>query len=247
MRRSFAVLAFAALVYTPLFAAYTVVLKDGTRYNAQAKWTMQGNKALIKLANGQTLLIDPSLIDAPKSEQMTKMGMGAGSSVVSLETPQGNAPAPSRQPTLGESVRLRGRGAFGATPGATDTAAPAAPTSMNPQPVADQLDTRLKDNFERAYENVGIYDYKLQGTNRNVNVQLTADNEDKVFNSLSATAFLIMRNAGVDGVQIEMVELFLKTTTGGAAGRFQMTRADAEAINGKRMGLPEYFVRRVIY
>jgi hypothetical protein len=248
MRKSVAILAFAALLATPLFAAYTVVLKDGTRYDAQAKWTMQGNKALIKLKSGQTMLIDPALIDVPRSEQMTKMGIGASSNVVSLDNaPQQTAPAPKQeQPSLGSSVRLRGRGAFGATPGATETEAPAS-AGAAPGPVADQLDGRLKDNFERAFENVGIYDYKLSGTNRHVRAELTADSEDKVFNSLSATAFLVVRNAGVDRLQIDMVELFLKTTTGGAAGRFQMNRSDAEAINAKRMSLPEYFVRRVIY
>jgi len=40
----------------------------------------------------------------------------------------------------------------------------------------------------------------------------------------------MVRNAGVAGAQIDVVELFLKTTTGGAAGRFQMTRADAESL-----------------
>jgi hypothetical protein len=118
---------------------------------------------------------------------------------------------------------------------------------MSTEAVPDQLDGRLKDKFERAYENVGIYEHKLMGTNRNVRAELTADNEDKVFNALSATAFLVVRNAGVDGVQIDVVEVFLKTTTGGAAGRFQMSRADAEVINNKTMGLPEYFIRKVIY
>ena len=62
-----------------------------------------------------------------------------------------------------------------------------------------------------------------------------------------ATAFLIVRNAGVDGVEIESVDLFMKTTTGGAAGRFRMTRADAEALNTRALTPADYFVRNVIY
>lgn len=247
MRKPLTILAVAVLLGSPLSAAYVVVLKDGTRYKAQAKWTMQGSKALIKLENGQQLTIDPSMIDAEKSEQATRLGYGSAN-VMAEDTAQTQTAAPqAKQPSLGSSVRLRGRGAFGGT--TTDTASQA--TTPNPatstEAVPDQLDTRLKDKFERAYENVGIFEHKLVGTNRNVRAELTADNEDKVFNALSATAFLVVRNAGVDGVQIDMVEVFLKTTTGGAAGRFQMSRADAEAINGKTMGLPEYFVRKVVY
>jgi hypothetical protein len=57
----------------------------------------------------------------------------------------------------------------------------------------------------------------------------------------------MVRNAGVDGVQIDMVEMFMKTTTGGSAGRFQMTRADAEALDKRTISQQDYFVQKVIY
>jgi len=44
-----------------------------------------------------------------------------------------------------------------------------------------------------------------------------------------------------------MVELFMKTTTGGSSGRFQMTRADAQALDSKQMSREDYFIRKVIY
>ena len=76
---------------------------------------------------------------------------------------------------------------------------------------------------------------------------LTADSEDKVFNAISATSFLMVHNAGVPGADIKMVELFMKTTVGGSAGRFQMTKADAQALDSKQISQQEYFVRHVIY
>ena len=33
--------------------------------------------------------------------------------------------------------------------------------------------------------------------------ELTADNEEKVFNAISATSFLVVRNAGVPGAQVD--------------------------------------------
>jgi hypothetical protein len=101
MRKALTLLAVTVLLGSPLSAAYIVVLKDGTKYQAVAKWTMQGNKALIKLTNGQQLTVDPSLIDAAKSEQATRYGTA---SVMDEGTVQTQTAAPKQQqPSLGSS------------------------------------------------------------------------------------------------------------------------------------------------
>ena len=61
-----------------------------------------------------------------------------------------------------------------------------------------------------------------------------------------------MHNGGVPGAQLDMVEIFMKTTTGGSSGRFQMTQADAQALYAGGIGpdrpkLQDYFIRKVIY
>ncbi len=128
-----------------------------------------------------------------------------------------------------------------------------APTTTSaPSPVAPirgpVLSTEVLNKFEQAYENVGIFEHTLTGTSRTtVRADLTVDSEEKVFNALSATAFLIVRNAGEPGTQVDMVEIFMKTTVGQAAGRFQMTRADAQALDSKSMTREDYFIRKVIY
>lgn len=241
MKKTFVAAAVLALSAFPAFAAYTVVMKDGTRYQAKAKWTVISGKALIRLENGQTLSIDPALIDTARSEEVTRSGL-RGATVLGVEqaAPQ---QAPKQAPSLGSAVQMRPRAQFG-----VQTApAGAAPATATSDVVKNELDTRLATNFERAYENVGIFEHNLAGTNRVVRAEVTADNEDKVFNAISATAFMIVRNGGLEGVDIEKVELFMKTTNGGAAGRFHMTRADAEAINNKAIALPDYYVRKVIY
>lgn len=247
MKKSFVLFAFAAFLASQAFATYIVVLKDGTKYKAKAKWTISNGKALVNLENGQTIAINPSDIDLPKSEQVTKLGLG-DVNVIAMNSPSNAAQAaPKEQPSLGQVAHIR-RPVSGATSAPAPVKEPVASAPVAPvAALTDELDPRLKDNFERAYENVGIFEHKLTGTNRSVRAELTADSEDKVFNAISATAFLIVRNAGLDNQQIDMVELFMKTTTGGAAGRFQMNRADADAINSKSISLPDYFVRKVIY
>jgi hypothetical protein len=247
MKKTLTLVTFAMLLCTQAFAAYTIVLKDGTRYDAKMKWTIQNGKALVTLTSGSTMTINPNEIDVAKTDEINNLGMG-NVNVLSHEQPA--QPNSAKQaPSLGQIVKMR-RQQNPPPPPAPTTTAVQAPTGMAPAapaPIADQLDPRLKDTFERAYENVGVYEHKLTGTNRSVRVQLTADSEEKVFNSISATAFLIARNAGLDSTQIETVELYMATTTGGSAGRFQINRADAESINNKAISLQDYFVRKVIY
>ncbi len=245
MKKSLTILAFSLLVTTQVFAAYVIVLKDGTRYNARTKWTVANGKALVTLQSGQTMTINPAEIDVKTTDEVNALGMG-NVNVISEGQPV-QSTAQTQAPSLGQIVRMHQQAAPVPVAPPVSSHSPSSTVPAAPAPVPDQLDPRLKDTFERAYENVGIFEHRLTGTNRSVRVEVTADNEDKVFNAISATAFLIERNAGLDNMQIDVVELFMKTTTGGSAGRFQINRADADAINGKAIALQDYFVRKVIY
>lgn len=248
MRKALTIVAFTSLLAANALATYTIVLKDGTRYKAKQKWTVVNGKALIQLESGQTLQLDPNLIDVAQSEQLTKMGI-TDATVLQL-TPQGQPTTTARpnQPSLGNTVKLRKlpgqqTPAPVTTPTPTPTAAPATP-ALRAGAVPDQA----IEKFKRAFENVGIFEQNVTSTGgTSLRAELTADSEDKVFNAISATSFLMVRNAGVAGAQLEMVELFMKTTNGGAAGRFQMTRADAEALDKRAISQQEYFVRKVLY
>jgi hypothetical protein len=241
MKKALTLFALTVVLAVPAFATYIVVLKDGTRYAAKAKWTVTNGKALVLLENGQSLQLDPSLIDAPRSEQLTKIGAGANANVIDLNTNAAPAQAqqPKREPTLGEQIRLR----------RTTPQQPAPTPAVVAAPVSNgAISAQVLDKFDRAFENLGIFEKKLTSTGPNsLRADLTLDTEDRVFNAISATSLLITRNAGVEGARIDVVELFMKTTVGGAAGRFQMNRADAEALDKRQISQQEYFVRKVIY
>jgi hypothetical protein len=241
MKKTLTILACTFLLATPAFARYIVVLKNGTRYNAKEKWTVKNGKALVLLDNGQSLQLDPALIDVAKSEQITKIGM-ANANVVDLNA-ESRPPSTSTQPSLGSQIKLR---KTSQQPQAT-TPEPK-PATNAVAPGAGTMAASVIDKFQRAYENVGIFEHKVESNGaRAIRAELTVDTEERVFNAISATSFLMVRNAGVDGTQIDMVELFMKTTTGGAAGRFQMSRADAEALDKRTLSQQEYFIRKVIY
>jgi len=234
------IVAVLLLVAVQASATYIVVLKDGTQYKAKEKWTVTNGKARINLENGQILELDPSLIDAAKSEASTKAGV-SNARILDL-TPNVPVATPQQQQkqNLGSSIHIK-------RPGDAQAAKPAETTAAA-TPKGPTISTQALEKFELAYENVGIFEHKMTPTGLNsLRAELTADNEDKVFNAITATAFLMMRNAGVNGTQIEMVELFMKQTNGGASGRFQMTRADAQALDAKTTSVQDYFVHKVIY
>ncbi len=243
LRLSLTLAAVAAFFCANAFATYIVALKTGASYKAKAKWTVKGGKAYVSLESGETLELDPSLIDEARSEQMTRSGLG-DARIIAVGTSD-TAPV-KQQPSLGSTIRLRKlppTQAVPAAPATTTTApSPDVPASGN------LLGQDVVEKFARAYENVGLFEQKLTATGpHSLRAELTADSEDKVFNAISATSFLMVRNAGVPGAQIDMVELFMKTTTGGSSGRFQMSQDDAQALDSKKISQQDYFVRRVIY
>ncbi len=227
------------------FATYYVVLKSGIAYKAKAKWTIKGGKALVALETGQTLELDPSLIDEGKSEQMTRSGLGDANVITVGQTD--TAPAKS-QSSLGSSFKLRKLPSPAGTP-AQSAASPSAGAPVLPPPAGGALlSSEIIEKFARAYENVGLFEQKLSATGpHSLRADLTADSEDKVLNAISATSFLMVRNAGVPGAQIDVVELFMRTTNGGSSGRFQMNKDDAQALDSKKVTQQEYFVHRVIF
>lgn len=225
------------LLPTVAFASYTVVLKDGTQYKAKEKWRVSAGKAIITLENGTTLSLDPKLIDEKESERASAAGLGGAKVLV---TSQPAAAPPQQQSPLGSITTLRKPDAKpdGKTPG------------QGGQPAVGQtnLSNDVIQRFQQAYENVGLYDARVLGAGINtLRVELTADNEDQVFKAISATSFLMTKIPDATSERVELVELFMKTTTGGSAGRFQMTAASAAAITKKQLTWQDYFIREVIF
>jgi len=247
MKKSLVLFAAATLFAAHAFASYWVVLKDGTRYQAKAKPTINGTRALIQMQSGSSLVVDASQIDQAKSEEVTRLG---GGEILGGEQPSaGSAAVQTTTPSLGAQIRLRklpAQSQPGVAPQPANTIAATSPTGGEVQP-------GVIEKFTRAFESAGVFEHKINSISKTaIHCELTADSEDKVFNVLSAAAFLVVHNAGVPGAQLDMVEIFMKTTTGGSSGRFQMTQADAQALYAGGIGpdrpkLQDYFIRKVIY
>jgi len=247
MKKALLLFVLTTLVAVPSFAKYIVVLKDGTRYSAKAKWTVVNGRALVLLENGQSLQLDPALIDVPRSEQLTKIGM-ENANVIDFNSGAATQTQTKQQPSLGDAIKLRPRPQQAQQTQTAPKPVTSAPSALAPISGSGTMLPEVIEKFDRAYENVGVYEKKIVSSGASsIRAEMTVDTEDRVFMALSATSYLMVRNAGVDNARIDMVELFMKTTTGGSAGRFQMSRADAEALNNRTISQQDYFVRKVIY
>ncbi len=221
-----------------LSAAYVVVLKDGTQYKAKQRWTVKAGKALLELESGSVLQLDPNMIDVEKTNEVNKLGLG-NVKILGQETRPGSTQTDT---SLGSTLKLR-------KPPATNPDPPSPRSTPTPAATSGGgLGFEVISKFEAAYENVGIFEHRVvsDGPGK-LRVELIADNEDRVFGAITATAFFMIGVPRSTGTAIDTVELFMRTTTGMPAGRFQMTPADAEAINGKRLTPAGYFVHRVLY
>lgn len=241
MKKSLWLSVLTLLVASQLSAAYIVVLKDGTQYKAKKRWTVTAGKALLELETGSVLQLDPNMIDVAKTNEVNKLGLGD----VKVLGQESRSPGSSQSDSsLGATLKLRKPA--GTTPG---TASPAQPTST-PAPVTRGagLGFDVISKFEAAYENVGIFEHRVvSDAPGKLRADLIADNEDRVFGAITATAFFMIGVPRSSGAAIDTVELYMRTTTGTPAGRFQMTRADAEAINDKKLTPAAYFVQKVLY
>lgn len=237
--------AFFLLVLPVLsFASYTVVMKDGQRYRAKQKWVVSGGKAIITLESGQTLSLDPKLINVEESEKVNSQGLGGARVIATSQDPAKSAPQAS--PLSSITIKKGGSPAAAPpTPGASPSKAP----STGPATGSTNLSNNVIQLFSDAYENVGFFDSKIVGNGPNrLQVTMTADNEDQVYKALSATAFMMTKIPTATGEKVEVIDLFLRTINGGSGGRFQMTQTDAaDLAHDTQNKWKDYYVRKVIF
>jgi hypothetical protein len=220
------------------FATYYIVLRDGTKYRAKDKWVVVNGKALITLDNGTQFTIDPSLIDAAKTDQFNKSGLG-DATLLATGQPSQSVKTPETS-SLGDLTRNRRA--------PVNTVTPATRPGTTPPPAGPGISSAVLARISPVYENVGLYGAKATSPGpATIHVDLVADSEDQVFKAISATAYILMKLPTVTGARIDNIELNMATIKGGAAGRFNMNAADAQALESRQMQLSKYYVDKVIF
>jgi hypothetical protein len=239
---AFALLASFLLLASSVFA-YVVKLKDGSLVFARAPYTVKGTRAIITLENGTVTQIELEKIDVPGTVKYNKENFG---NVIALDTPQEKAfqlPTPARQSKnpLQDLIRQR-RGQLGLpTPGRSAPAAGSGAASSDGQAV----DPVLQAKFAQIFDGTGITQYRVTNYRGKTRLVATANSEQAVFNTLSASARAIVEAA--EQGRASSVEIVLTTASGEPAGTFEMTPAQAKLLVDRSVTVQDYFIKNVIF
>ncbi len=238
--------AFFLLMPVLSFASYTIVMRDGQRYRAKEKWKVVNGKASFTLENGQSMSLDPKLIDQAASEKVNTQSLGGARVIATSQAPVESKATPS---PLGSITIKPAAGASSTKAPPPSTSAPPPSAAAGSASGATNLSNNVVQLFSQAYENVGLFDAKVIGNGPNrLHITMTADNEDQVFKAISATAFMMTKVQGATQERVETIDLFLMTINGGSGGRFQMSQADAtELAQDTQNKWKDYFIRKVIF
>ena len=238
IRRMLGIVLAAAIFAAPALFAYNVRLKDGSIIFARTKYEVKGKKAIITLQNGTVTQIDLDLIDVPATEQYNRDNPGNVIAIqpgeprpanVSLVTPR---PTTSLQDVIRQRhMRLEVR--------KTPASAEQGDSGSGQQP-----DTGVEAAFRSVFDGAAITQYRLTNSRRKLRLLATANTEEAVFNTLSATARTLSELA--EKGKVIAVEITLTTAGGDAAGSFVMTTEQARLIVNGSMAVADYFVRNVI-
>jgi hypothetical protein len=230
------------LILVPSVFAYVVKLKDGSLVFARAPYTVKGTRAIITLENGTVTQIELDKVDVPGTVKYNKENFG---NVIALDTPQEKTfqlPTPARQSKNPLQDMIRRRGQLGLpTPGRSLPAAGSGAASSDGQAV----DPVLQARFSRIFDGTGINQYRVTNNRGKTRLVATANSEQAVFNTISASARAIVEAA--EQGRASSVEIVLTTASGEPAGTFEMTPAQAKLLVDRSVTVQDYFIRNVIF
>lgn len=231
-------LALATLLVSSSLFAYNVKLKDGSIIFARAKYEVKGKKAIITLQNGTVTSYDLDQIDIPGTDQYNKDNPGNVLVIDSTGDKPTTLAIATPNPTVSlQDVIRRKKVTLETRSGRNSAEANAAAASM-------QVDTAVDQAFRRVLDGAGITQYRLTDSRGKIRFLATANTEEAVFNTLSATA-RALADLGSRGKDVS-VEIVLTTSGGESGGAFQMNAEQARLIVNGNITVADYFLKNVI-
>ena len=258
-RRSprFALAAATALaLFTGPALAYTIYLKDGSKIVTAEKYTVRGDKAIVKLTSGTESMLPMAEIDIERTEKANQQNLGTavvieGGKAQDLEA---NTAPPPRQTTLQDLIKRRESNPDAPTP-TTIAQTPNTRRSATEAPAAAAdvvgrsplRDVNLAEAIRRFLFGRGISSVEvLQGpTAKRPLLVFPTGTEGQVFKALSASATTLLHVRDTSPGAVDAFEIVCRSPDGGSGGRFTMTPAQAQELVAGRIEMPAYYVRNV--
>jgi archaellum component FlaF (FlaF/FlaG flagellin family) len=237
MRRSFFLAAALLVLGASAAFAYNVLLKNGSIIFAREPYTVKGAKVIITLQNGTVVSYDLDQIDVPGTERYNKENPGNVIAIVPGE--HANVVLPTGRPTQSlQEVMRQKKVTIGAPPSKS-----AAASSSDSASSFQSVEPFIEEAFHRVLDGASISQYRLTTYRGRVRLLATANTEEAVFNTLSATARALADLAS-KGRAITM-EIVLTTSGGEAGGSFEMNPDQARLIVNGSLTPADYFIKNV--
>lgn len=239
-------------------AAYTIFLKDGSKIEARAKYTVEDDTAYFVLNNGTQSFLPLEEIDAERTESANQSGYSSAlvlengrvselretPPVESNETlsdliargeaadrPRTEARAPSRRPARREAPARE---------------AESVEEARAPAPAA-WPDAAAVEEVKAMFAAGGLAETEVwtSGVAGRPQVAVLTPSEAAVFRALRIAAEVVRRVDDEGERAFDSVELTLATEGGGSGGRFVLTPEDAGRLASGEVEVSRFFVEEV--
>lgn len=237
MRRSFFLAAALLVLGASAAFAFNVLLKNGSIIFAREPYTVKGAKVIITLQNGTVVSYDLDQIDIPGTERYNKENPGNVIAIVPGEQQKFVPPTGRPTQSLQEVMRQK-KVTIGAPPSKS-----AAAGSSDSASSFQSVEPFIEEAFHRVLDGASISQYRLTTYRGRVRLLATANTEEAVFNTLSATARALADLAS-KGRAITM-EIVLTTSGGETGGSFEMNPDQARLIVNGSLTPADYFIKNV--
>ena len=237
--------------------AYTIYLKDGSKIVTAEKYTVRGDKAIVKLQSGTESMLPLAEIDVERTEKANTQNLGTAVVIEdgkSQDLQRTTAPPP-QNPTLQDLIKTREANPQAGGPTTiAETPQPRRPRSeAGPTTAADVVgrsplrDVNLAEAIRRFLFGRGISSVEvLQGPSaKRPLLVFSTGTEGQVFKALSASASTLLHVRDTSPGAVDSFEVVCRSPDGGSGGRFTMLPAQAQELVAGRLDMPTYFVKNV--
>lgn len=250
MKRTVALALVVLCVSTWSYAAYVLILKDGSRQVAREKYKVKGKNIEYVTTTGTLRSIPIALVDLKATEELNAREYG---SATPLDWVDGNEvpPTPTPTPSVAQMV---GHLRSGVAPGAIQNVQPT-PTPIVAFREAKYSDQRVDQAFQQGLESYHLYLYRTsQGTQAAylfVEVQVNGQKEvSRALQAITTTYHVVAQDLQKNNQATrlpERVELLLLNEAGREAGVFRISAADAEELATGKLTPEAFFVQKVMF
>ncbi len=244
MRRAAFLGVLAFLAAHQALAVYVVVLRNGSRIVAKAKYTVKGPNAVFETRIGTLTSVPLAQIDVTATDKVNSLNLGDAETLDWVDV-QKILPTPTPTPAVSALGHI--------LPGvAAKVGEAAAPT---PTPGVVYRETRYRDKqvdqaFQQGLEAYHLYLYRTsEGTQPSylfIEIQVNGQPETlKALEAVCMTYELLAEKA--PNRLPERVEIRMLNESGREAGLFRISAADAAELVSGKVTADKFFIQHVIF